>query len=164
MRTSITKGTLQVEALRNALATEQIHDAEITPFGTNGYLIRGTVSGSDPDNTDITAKAMTKALDQVAGAGNWTQDGSHSVGPKVGGELRTQAFLAIFLSFFAVLAYLAIRFEWRFGLAAVVATFHDIVLTICWIKPWMRSGSLARRRRRGPVDGWLLAERHDRHL
>jgi preprotein translocase subunit SecF len=51
----------------------------------------------------------------------------------VGGQLRTKAFLAIFLSFFAVLAYLAYRFEWRFGLAAVVATFHDIVLTICFI-------------------------------
>ena len=45
----------------------------------------------------------------------------------------TKAFLAIFLSFFAVLAYLAYRFEWRFGLAAVTATAHDIVATIAFI-------------------------------
>jgi preprotein translocase subunit SecF len=51
----------------------------------------------------------------------------------VGGELRTKAFLAIFLSFFAVLAYLAYRFEWRFGVAAVVATAHDILATIAFI-------------------------------
>ena len=58
---------------------------------------------------------------------------TEAVGPKVGGELRTKAFLAVFLSFFAVLAYLAYRFEWRFGLAAVVATAHDILATIAFI-------------------------------
>jgi preprotein translocase subunit SecF len=126
-------GPVQVEALRTALEGVKIHEPEITPIGTTKYLLRGTVSGSDPDNTTVTATAMEQALNQVIGAGKWTQDGAHSVGPKVGGELRTKAFLAIFLSFFAVLAYLAIRFEWRFGLAAVVATFHDIVLTICFI-------------------------------
>jgi preprotein translocase subunit SecF len=48
-------------------------------------------------------------------------------------RLRTKAFLAVFLSFFAVLAYLAWRFEWRFGLAAVVATAHDILATIAFV-------------------------------
>jgi preprotein translocase subunit SecF len=133
LRMATTKGTLQVDALRAGLEAVKIHDAEITPIDATHFMIRGTVTGSDPDNTETTATAMGTALDQVVGAGNWRNDGSHSVGPKVGGELRTQAFLAIFLSFFAVLAYLAIRFEWRFGVAAVVATFHDIVLTICFI-------------------------------
>ncbi len=58
---------------------------------------------------------------------------TEAVGPKVGGELRQKAFLAIFLSFFAVLAYLAYRFEWRFGLAAIIATAHDILATIAFI-------------------------------
>jgi preprotein translocase subunit SecF len=69
----------------------------------------------------------------VLGAGNFEITRTEAVGPKVGGELRTKAFLAIFLSFFAVLAYLAYRFEWRFGLAAVIATAHDIVATIAFI-------------------------------
>jgi preprotein translocase subunit SecF len=133
MRVKTTAGALQVETLRAALEAVKIHDGEITPIDPGQFMIRGTVTGSDPDNTDITATAMTSALDHVFGAGKWSQDGVHSVGPKVGGQLRTKAFLAIFLSFFAVLGYLAIRFEWRFGLAAVVATFHDIVLTICFI-------------------------------
>jgi preprotein translocase subunit SecF len=133
MRITALKGAVQVEALRAGLEAAKIHEPEITPSGTNQFIIRGNVTGSDPDNTEITGKAMTEALDHVIGAGSWRSDGSHSVGPKVGGELRTKAFLAIFLSFFAVLAYLAIRFEWRFGVAAVVATFHDIVLTICFI-------------------------------
>ncbi len=133
MRITALKGTVQIEALRAGLEAAKVHEPEITPSGTNQFIIRGNVTGSDPDNTELTGKAMTAALDQVIGAGNWRSDGSHAVGPKVGGELRTKAFMAIFLSFFAVLAYLAYRFEWRFGLAAVVATFHDIVLTICFI-------------------------------
>jgi len=133
LRLAVTKGALQVESLRTGLEAVKIHDAEITPMDAGQFMIRGTVTGADPNNTEITAKAMSTALDQVVGKDNWRNDGSHSVGPKVGDQLRTKAFLAIFLSFFAVLAYLAIRFEWRFGVAAVVATFHDIVLTICFI-------------------------------
>jgi preprotein translocase SecF subunit len=55
------------------------------------------------------------------------------VGPKVGGELRQQAVLAILMSFLAVLAYLAFRFEWRFGIAAVIATIHDIIASLAFI-------------------------------
>ena len=69
----------------------------------------------------------------MLGAGNYTVLRTEAVGPKVGGELRQKAFLAIFLSFFAVLAYLAFRFEWRFGLAAVIATAHDILATLAFI-------------------------------
>ncbi len=52
------------------------------------------------------------------------------VGPTIGAELQQQALLAILLSFFATLIYLAIRFEFRFGVASVVATVHDIMLTL----------------------------------
>ena len=83
----------------------------------------------------------------VLGAGSYTVLRTEAVGPKVGGELRQKAFLAIFLSFFAVLAYLAYRFEWRFGLAAVIATAHDILATIAFIGVMRLEVSLYRRRR-----------------
>ena len=76
---------------------------------------------------------MARRSTACSGAGNYTVLRTEAVGPKVGGELRQKAFLAILLSFFAVLAYLAYRFEWRFGLAAVVATAHDILATIAFI-------------------------------
>lgn len=134
MQVTLTQGDVPVANLRTGLQQAGLTDAEITPFGPGQYLIRARTNiGNDQDNTSVTAAAIGKALDQVIGQGKWRQDRTDSVGPKVGGDLRTKAFLAIFLSFFAVLAYLAIRFEWRFGLAAVVATFHDIVLTICFI-------------------------------
>jgi preprotein translocase subunit SecF len=74
-----------------------------------------------------------EALDATLGAGNYQILRTEAVGPKVGGELRQQAVLAILMSFLAVLAYLAYRFEWRFGVAAIVATAHDITAAIAFI-------------------------------
>src|SRR3954469_5804175 len=127
---------VDVAHLREGLDREGIHGAEIQNFGsTNEYVIRARVvkPGSDANDTQATARAVGHALDNVLGAGSYSVVRTEAVGPKVGGELRQKAFLAIFLSFFAVLAYLAYRFEWRFGLAAIVATAHDILATIAFI-------------------------------
>jgi preprotein translocase subunit SecF len=129
------KKTVDVAHLREGLDREGIHGAEIQNFGAeNEYVIRARVAkpGSDANDTQATANAVGHALDNVLGAGNYVVARTEAVGPKVGGELRQKAFLAIFLSFFAVLAYLAYRFEWRFGLAAIVATAHDILATIAF--------------------------------
>ena len=128
--------TLNVGALRTELDRQGLPGAEIQSFGSAGdYTIRARASkaGVDPNDTQATTDLVTAALDKVVGKGQYTSGRGSSVGPKVGGELRTKAFLAIFLSFFAVLAYLAYRFEWRFGVAAVVATAHDILATIAFI-------------------------------
>src|SRR6476646_813496 len=127
---------VDVAHLREGLDREGIRGAEIQNFGAqNEYVIRARVAkpGSDANDTQATARAVGLALDNVLGKGKYTVLRTEAVGPKVGGELRQKAFLAIFLSFFAVLAYLAYRFEWRFGLAAVVATAHDILATIAFI-------------------------------
>jgi len=128
--------TVDVAHLRTGLDRQGIHGAEIQNFGAaNEYVIRARVAkpGTDANDTQATAAAVSHALDQVLGTGKYSVVRTEAVGPKVGGELRQKAFLAIFLSFFAVLAYLAYRFEWRFGLAAVVATAHDILATIAFI-------------------------------
>jgi preprotein translocase subunit SecF len=127
---------VDVAHLREGLDREGIHGAEIQNFGAdNEYVIRARVAkpGSDANDTQATARAVGHALDNVLGAGSYVVVRTEAVGPKVGGELRQKAFLAIFLSFFAVLAYLAYRFEWRFGLAAIVATAHDILATIAFV-------------------------------
>jgi preprotein translocase subunit SecF len=127
---------VDVAHLRTGLDRQGIHGAEIQNFGAaNEYVIRARVAkpGTDANDTQATAAAVSHALDQVLGVGKYSVVRTEAVGPKVGGELRQKAFLAIFLSFFAVLAYLAYRFEWRFGLAAVVATAHDILATIAFI-------------------------------
>jgi preprotein translocase subunit SecF len=52
------------------------------------------------------------------------------VGPKVGAELRTKAVLATLYALAGMLAYIAFRFEWIYGLGAVIACFHDTLITI----------------------------------
>jgi preprotein translocase subunit SecF len=130
------KKPVNVADLRTGLDREGIHGAEIQNFGAeNEYVIRARIAkpGSDANDTQATSEAVRTALDKVLGVGSYAVLRTEAVGPKVGGELRQKAFLAIFLSFFAVLAYLAYRFEWRFGLAAVIATAHDILATIAFI-------------------------------
>ena len=53
-----------------------------------------------------------------------------NVGPKIGGELQHKALLAIFLSLLAIVIYIGIRFHLPFGIAAIVALFHDVLITI----------------------------------
>lgn len=53
-----------------------------------------------------------------------------AISPTVGAELQQRALIAILISFVATLIYLAFRFEWRFGVAAIVATSHDIIITL----------------------------------
>jgi len=127
---------VDVGALRATLDGTGLHGSEIQSMGSDrdfGIRARVSAEGTDVNNTQATIDAVTRTLNSALGAGNYTIKFSGAVSPKVGGELRTKAFLAIFLSFFAVLAYLAVRFEWRFGLAAVGATAHDILATLVFI-------------------------------
>lgn len=122
--------------IRAGLDAQGLKGAEIQSFGSpQDFVIRARLATTDEnaDNTQAATAAVSRALDGALGAGTYKVMAHESVGPKVGGELRQKAFLAIFYSFFAVLGYLAWRFEWRFGLAAVVATAHDILTTVAFI-------------------------------
>ena len=130
-----TQAPLDVAALRTGLDAEQLHGAEIQSFGSNReFVVRARIGdGSEAENTEATVAAVRRALDKTLQPGQYQIVRNEAVGPKVGGELRQKAVLAIALSFLAVLVYLAIRFEWRFGLAAVAATAHDILGTVMFI-------------------------------
>lgn len=129
----------QISQIRTALDAAGIHGAEIQSFGSDSeFVIRARLGASSAEQTsassDATAVAVRQALDAGLGVGHYTPGRTEAVGPKVGKELQGKAFLAIFFSFIVTLLYLAIRFEWRFGLAAVLATFHDILTTIAFIR------------------------------
>ena len=131
-----TERPTDVGALRNALQSRGIEGAEIQTFGSDREIVvraRVARAGSDANDTQATALAVGQALDATLGAGTYRILRTEAVGPKVGGELRQQAVFAILMSFLAVLAYLAYRFEWRFGVAAVIATAHDIVAALAFI-------------------------------
>ncbi|HEV8613209.1 MAG TPA: protein translocase subunit SecD, partial [Gemmatimonadales bacterium] len=130
------KTAAQVDAarIRSALDAQGLRGSEITPFGAPGeFVVRARAATADPNDTQATSAEVRAALDKVLGVGTYSVLRTEAVGPKVGSELRRDAFVAILLSFLVVLAYLAYRFEWRFGLAAVAATAHDILATIGFI-------------------------------
>lgn len=124
--------------VRTALDAAGIRDAEIQQFGDpNEYVVRARLGASGVTNegtTQATAAAVDSALAHGLGQGQYQIVRTEAVGPKVGRELQGKAFLAIFFSFIVTLVYLAYRFEWRFGTAAVLATFHDILTTIAFIR------------------------------
>jgi len=53
-----------------------------------------------------------------------------TIGPTVGKELSTQAIIAVLLAFAGIMVYVSFRFEWKFGLAALVALFHDTAMMV----------------------------------
>ena len=125
-------------ALRGALDRGGLHNAEIQQFGTaRDYTIRARLSATEAvsqKEAERTSAAVDTALTRAFGPNAFTVQRVEAVGPKVGGELRQKAFLAILLSFLLTLLYLAFRFEFRFGVAATVATAHDILTTMAFIK------------------------------
>jgi len=101
----------------------------ITQFGTaDTYVIRAPL---DEDQTiDEVAAEIQQKLGAAMGANSFTVIGKDLVSAKVGSELTRKAGLSILFSFVITLIYLAIRFETRFGTAAVIATAHDILITL----------------------------------
>jgi len=124
--------------IRGALDRGGLRNAEIQQFGTaREYVIRVRLSPTavvDQEQAARTSAKVDTALTARFGPGSFTVPRYEAVGPKVGGELRQKAFIAILLSFLATLVYLAFRFEFRFGVAATLATAHDILTTLAFIK------------------------------
>lgn len=134
-----TSATMDVAGVRAALEAGGIPGAEITEFGGGSEFVvrarlaeQGQAEATERTAQETAAKVRA-ALGVRYGAGGFTIERIETVGPKVGGELRQRAIVAILLSFVATLIYLAFRFEWRFGLASVMATAHDVLATIAFI-------------------------------
>lgn len=127
-----------IGAVRATLDGAGIKGAEITTYGSNRSLaIRAQGDeqlAEQASGAEKVAKQIEAAMRANAALGEFRVDQYQSVGPRVGAELRRGAILAILISFAVTLAYLAWRFEWRFGLAAVLATAHDVLTTIAFIK------------------------------
>ena len=99
--------------------------------GENEFVIRA--ARTDEMQEEAQSQAIEQQLSAAFGAGAFEVVRTELVGPTIGAELQRTAIIAMFLSFLLTLIYLAIRFETRFGVAAVVATAHDILLTLCFI-------------------------------
>jgi preprotein translocase subunit SecF len=126
----------QIDQIRTIVDQAGFPNSEITKFGSDTeYTVRaqqhgGTAAASA--SSDTTASIIKAALGKHYGNGvRFVR--SEFVGPRVGAELQRNAIIAVLISFIVTLIYLAVRFEWRFGLAAVIATAHDVLTTLAFM-------------------------------
>jgi len=117
---------LEVSTIRDALG-DVAGDASVQDFGsTKGeYLLRVPESAADLSGLGQRIKLK---LDAAFGADAYEVLRNETVGPRVGKELRQKALLAVLFSTLMMGAYIAIRFEIRFGVGAAVALLHDVIV------------------------------------
>jgi preprotein translocase subunit SecF len=81
-------------------------------------------------DVDGATPAVISTLNNGFVLGNFTIRNVEVVGPKVGAQLRHQAIFATLYALAGMLVYIAFRFEWVYGIAAVIAVFHDVLITL----------------------------------
>ncbi len=128
----------QLAEVRSTLSGGGIAGAEILSFGApDEILIRAQQSeqiAAQATGASNVADRIRTLLNARYGAGAYEILRTEAVSPRIGAELRGQATIALLIAFALTLVYLAWRFEWRFSIAAVLATVHDIIATLAFMK------------------------------
>ena len=115
--------------LRRDLGALDLPDLTVQEFGNQGkeFLLRFEPATATAMNT--VAETLKDALVKShPGEGTFEILSVESVGPKVGADLRRRGFLAVACTTIFMGIYIAFRFEWSFGLGAVIALFHDVFI------------------------------------
>ncbi len=122
-----------IEQLRSAADRAGLPQAEIQPAkGRNVAIFRVTdiAMGEQRGGEMPMSQKISNALkEQNPGLGVELLR-EESIGAKIGQEIRSQAFWAVMLSMGLLLIYIAIRFDFRFGVGAVIATLHDVIMVL----------------------------------
>lgn len=123
------------DVVRSAVDQAGFRGSEVASFGgADKYMVKSPPKpGAAAANADSAGLALINVLKTRLPDNPAKIAQAQSVGPRVGQELANKAITAILLSFVVTLIYLAFRFEWRFGVAAVIATAHDIFTTMAFL-------------------------------
>jgi preprotein translocase subunit SecF len=119
-------GALNVAEIRSVVDKLGFGDVEVQEFGGgNEFSMRFALQpGGDAVQQEVVKKVREVFKDK------FEERRVEVVGPRVSSELVQNGTIGVLLSLFAVLIYLWFRFEWQFAMAAVIATMHDLILTI----------------------------------
>ncbi|HCG38618.1 MAG TPA: protein translocase subunit SecF [Pseudomonas sp.] len=116
---------VELEQVRGQLVQSGFGDAVVQSFGaTTDVLVR--MPGDDPQLGERIADALRGA----DSANSVSVKRVEFVGPAVGEELRDQGGLGMLLALGGILVYVAFRFQWKFGLGAVLSLFHDVIVVL----------------------------------
>jgi preprotein translocase subunit SecF len=127
------------DALRSEFAAKGINDAIIQPTDRPGeVLIKVARQGAGEANeqelqaeVDAGSVKVKKALDTFGPENDaYIIEGKEAVGEVAGKQLRIQAISVTLAALVGILLYIAFRFEWTYGAAAVIAVFHDVLVTL----------------------------------
>ena len=117
----------EASSIRDILKNMNLGDVNVKKFGKEGdYLIK-IEQKSENDNSliPLVKKNLTEKLNAEI---NFRR--VENVGPKVSSELLKSGIIAISLSLAAMLFYIWVRFEWQFSVGAIIALFHDVIITV----------------------------------
>jgi len=117
---------INVTTLRQSFSKMNLGDFNVKKFGNeNDFLIKIEKKDTSANAIEIIKKDLTSS---IGGSFNFRR--VENVGPKVSAELLKSGIIAIALSLAAMLFYIWIRFEWQFSLGAILALFHDVIITL----------------------------------
>ena len=122
-----TSNDISISNLRKAFNKMDLGDVSVKEFGKKNDFIVKFEKKSKPKENII--ENIKKNLSTSIG-NNFEFRRVESVGPKVSSELLISGIIAIALSLGAMLIYIWIRFEWQFSLGAIIALFHDVIITL----------------------------------
>tara|TARA_B100001109_G_C18845503_1_gene466632 strand:+ start:807 stop:1703 length:897 start_codon:yes stop_codon:yes gene_type:complete len=117
---------INISTLRNAFSNMNLGEVAIKKFGKeNDYIVKFKKKNSDKNLVQNIKIDLTKKI----GSG-YEFRRVENVGPKVSSELLKGGLIAIATALGAMLFYIWIRFEWQFSIGAILALFHDVLLTL----------------------------------
>ena len=117
---------INVSSLRDNLKQMNLGDVSVKKFGNDkDYLIKF----ENKDKKENIIEEIKFNLDKSFG-NNFDFRRVENVGPKVSSELLRSGIIAISISLAVMLIYIWIRFEWQFSLGAIIALFHDVIVTL----------------------------------
>ena len=119
---------VRIDDARKALESNGVGDAELQEFGQdNKLLIRVKASTTIEEKT---AERVVGVFAKEFPNNKFVVDSTTEIGPTIGKKLQEDALIAIVISFAGIIMYIAARFELRFGVAAALATFHDVLAVV----------------------------------
>lgn len=121
-----TTGPADLQTMRHTLGGLNLGEVSLQEFGTSGRDVMIRVQRQDGDEKTQMA-ALSKVKTSLGDGFSYRR--VEIVGPKVGGELVRDGVLAVVLSLLAIALYVWFRFEWQFGVGALISTFHDVITT-----------------------------------
>jgi preprotein translocase subunit SecF len=117
-----------LEKLRDALAKEGYQDAQVQNFGSSRDVLIRLPNREGMETGKVSEKVMA-SLSALEG-GKPELRRVEFVGPQVGKELASDGAMALLLVIGGIVVYLAMRFEWRFAVSAIIANLHDVIIIL----------------------------------